>query len=553
MDNTEPMKTRHLERWAALGPVAVAAVLIGYQLSQPNVLTGIEAYDDGVYMGASLLMWRGSLPYADFVFVHPPGILLLMGPVSVASHVIGEANAFVVARLLTAAAAVANAGLVALVVRRHGPLAMVGAGLTLATFPYAVGATHTLTLEPWLALFATAGAVVLFDGNGNVASRRRQVVAGVLMGVAVLIKLWGAMVVVTAVTTAFATVGFASARRVAVAAGATFTIPLLLFMIPGGGSVLANIVGAQAGRKTEGIWSLSIAQRLAALTGYSLPLNPAPSWLPAVITIAVAVVAVVWFRHRAQLRAVDLFVLSTAILAVVTVLAGPQFYPQYPYFPVAMMAMVVGSTLGLATSGALARAGFTDASRQSSSPDIPTPDSPDAPPPVNDTGLRARQGARPSVGALAIVAAALTMMAIGAVANAATARDRSASFLGGAKPRPDFVREAIPAGSCVAADNYAALIVTGRFIDGQAGCDIEVDPFGLILKLNNGRGSTANVTDDDEFTRQWRQRMADADRIFMSVERSSFLPWPPGQRAWFDANFTLVGTEGNMRVYAPRP
>ena len=37
-------------------------------------------YDEGVYFSASALLFRGELPYRDFVFVHPPGALLLWAP-----------------------------------------------------------------------------------------------------------------------------------------------------------------------------------------------------------------------------------------------------------------------------------------------------------------------------------------------------------------------------------------------------------------------------------------------------------------------------------------
>ena len=34
-------------------------------------------YDEGVYSSAAPLLLRGDLPYRDFIFVHPPGSLLL--------------------------------------------------------------------------------------------------------------------------------------------------------------------------------------------------------------------------------------------------------------------------------------------------------------------------------------------------------------------------------------------------------------------------------------------------------------------------------------------
>lgn len=55
-----------------VGSTVVAALLVAVQFAQPNALSGVVSFDDGVYFGSSLLLWRGTLPYADFVFLHPP-------------------------------------------------------------------------------------------------------------------------------------------------------------------------------------------------------------------------------------------------------------------------------------------------------------------------------------------------------------------------------------------------------------------------------------------------------------------------------------------------
>ena len=53
-----------------------------FTLTRPGFLTGITEYDDGVYIGGSIRITEGQLPYLNFAFVQPPGILELMLPVA---------------------------------------------------------------------------------------------------------------------------------------------------------------------------------------------------------------------------------------------------------------------------------------------------------------------------------------------------------------------------------------------------------------------------------------------------------------------------------------
>jgi hypothetical protein len=53
-------------------------------------------YDEGVYSSAATELSRGNLPYHDFVFVHPPGILYVLTPLGL----LGPARALVAGRVL---------------------------------------------------------------------------------------------------------------------------------------------------------------------------------------------------------------------------------------------------------------------------------------------------------------------------------------------------------------------------------------------------------------------------------------------------------------------
>src|ERR1700683_3480933 len=69
-----------------------------WQLSVPEILS---AYDSGVYLAATIHLVSGVLPYKDFTFVQPPGILLLMSPVGLFSRVFGTHDGFIMARVVS--------------------------------------------------------------------------------------------------------------------------------------------------------------------------------------------------------------------------------------------------------------------------------------------------------------------------------------------------------------------------------------------------------------------------------------------------------------------
>jgi len=78
-----------------------------FTLTRPGFLTGVTEYDDGVYIGGSIRMTEGQLPYLNFAFVQPPGILELMLPVALLAKVFSTVKALALARLLTALASTA--------------------------------------------------------------------------------------------------------------------------------------------------------------------------------------------------------------------------------------------------------------------------------------------------------------------------------------------------------------------------------------------------------------------------------------------------------------
>ena len=66
---------------AILTATVLALALRLFLVTRPGFLTsGTVEYDDGVYLGAALRLLHGALPYKDYAFVQPPGIIVVALP-----------------------------------------------------------------------------------------------------------------------------------------------------------------------------------------------------------------------------------------------------------------------------------------------------------------------------------------------------------------------------------------------------------------------------------------------------------------------------------------
>ena len=161
-----------------LAATGLALAIRLYLLSRTRYLAGITEYDDGVYLGGAIDLLSGAVPYRDFAFVQPPGILLLMTPAALIAKVAAASSRDggrpAGDRLRASAACVALAGSL---VRHRGPLAALTACGLLAVYPDDIMAAHTLLLEPWMNLLVLAGGCLAFTG-GRLAPPARLLWAG---------------------------------------------------------------------------------------------------------------------------------------------------------------------------------------------------------------------------------------------------------------------------------------------------------------------------------------------------------------------------------------
>jgi hypothetical protein len=176
--------------WVALGLVALGGWLLRcFPLLRVAGPLGFPIdYDEGVYFSASALLFDGVLPYRDFVFVHPPGLLYLLGPIA-AFVQDGAADAgFALSRYLATAVGAANILLVGrLTWRWTGPAGGLFAAALYATYPDIVSVERGPFLEPMLNLACLSFAALWLR---EPFTGRKAFIAGLVLGVAATVKIW---------------------------------------------------------------------------------------------------------------------------------------------------------------------------------------------------------------------------------------------------------------------------------------------------------------------------------------------------------------------------
>ncbi|MGV3619413.1 MAG: hypothetical protein ACO1OB_01275 [Archangium sp.] len=150
-------------------------------------------YDEGVYFSAASLFVNGFVPYRDFVFVHPPGIVLFLASTSAwTASFIGVDGAFAFARWLASGIGVVNVVLVWAVTLEwsRSRWAALFAAFVYATYPEIVQVERGPFIEPLLNASVLAMTLSVMTKQFRLAA--------LLAGVAMVFKLWAAMWIVGA-------------------------------------------------------------------------------------------------------------------------------------------------------------------------------------------------------------------------------------------------------------------------------------------------------------------------------------------------------------------
>ena len=497
-------------------PAAVVAwVVAAAALTPSHALTGVHSYtgtgyDDGVYLGASVRLLHGQLPYLDYDLLHPPAVVWLGLPFAALGGLTDGSVGLAAIRILTVVVAGINVLLAGAVVRSGGRVAVFVTASLFALMPTSYAASQTLLLEPYVVGCALAGLALLGTRTGAISTRRRVLLAGALVGLAVAFKLFGLLIAVGVVLGLLPRWRVVRDWSLGVLVG--FAVPTLPLALLAPSAFVHDVVVAQLGRGDRDRGA-DLTDRLSVVLG--LDVTPVASgratWvLAAVVLVALMGVVVRLRRHRlARMHVVAAVVAAVVLVGMVQ---QRQFFDHYAYVVVACLVLPVG----------LAVAALVDA--------------------VRDRWLPGRW--------LPVAVAATLVVAAGVLVPGAVGRAHDYTAQS-ADPGP-LVRTYVPHGSCVAADLTTTLLVADR-LDGPRSCDVPVDPFGTWLTQNDLQPPTSPPPYRSEFIGRWSAWLRTADYVVLSAEYSNFIPWTPELAAWFDRHYVLVGSEPSVFVYYRLP
>jgi alpha-1,2-mannosyltransferase len=515
--------------------VAATIVALGvrlFTLSRPGFLTQSTEYDDGVYLGAAIRLTQGVMPYKDFAFVQPPGILLLMSPVALFARVTSTVAGLAMARILTVLASVACVPLAGNLIRFRGTLVTALTCFILAIYPSDIATAHTLLLEPWMNLLVLIAVNLAFSGGRLAPSVTRLAWAGVLIGIAGVVKFWsGAPAVVLLVIVVLgcrsaARTGESGAwrRLIAYLGGliAGFVLPLLPFVVSAPGTFYRSTIVYQAAR--VGTYT-PLSLRLAHITGVidlldywgrltltagsnsvfgqavdadTTPTTPdALPWVASGLLLVIVIGG--YFLARRSLTAVEWFVLATCVAAMAAILYYSAFFYHYPAFPAPWLAIVAAVSLGaLIERGAAVW-----------------------------PGLPVRQLAVGGVGLVLVFACLLQVSEVWGLATPKRAAE---------------ISSLIPAGSCVVTDEVALVISANRFESSKPGCPTVIDSLATTLVLAHGQSVQGGANYNRAAVAGWKTILLKAQYVWLSPNYRRRLPFDFGtaQWKWFTDHFRQI-------------
>lgn len=343
---------------AAVFAVALVARLV--ELIHGGAATGPYGYDQSVYYAAADALLHGRVPYSgDFVFLHPPGIIIAGLPFALLGRLTSAATGFLAENIAFSVLASCTASLITVVARRAGipRWAALAGGVTYATWSVTVLAGSSARLEPLGDLVLVLAVHLL--GPGRDPSRRRLLLAGVVLGLLINVKVWWVVPIALLLLLAGPARGSVRERFVApVAAVTTAALIDLPFLLMSRGHMFVSIVSAQLGRtdlqntRSGGLERLSTMVRLGRLTGVGAvtgrlfgvhPQDANPGATIATLAVCALVVITSVMALRTVLGRVFVPVLTAQI---VVLLAAPTYFPYYGDYVGVPLALVVAAAAG---------------------------------------------------------------------------------------------------------------------------------------------------------------------------------------------------------------
>ena len=351
--------------------LGLACLAVAVRLLSIDASGGLGAalgYDDGVYFAATNALVHGLLPYHDFVFLHPPGILLIgAGPVGLA-HWIGldDAQTLALVRAMFVGLGALNTVLVFLAGRHLSRVAGLSAALLYAMWLPAVRPERSILLEPVVALGTLAALALLPPITTRTTSGWwRPLAAGLLGGLAIATKLWAVVPILVVALGLVVVRRWRTATVYIASALASLALCVTPFLVLTGDRLWQMVVTNQLERPPMGDSRWNRLALILGLDGAPLshlisPTPPADLHLRTVVreaflatdrahlvvaslAAAAAVVAVIVAIRLPVARIwVILLVVQVAVLMKV-----PTFFVGYPQFAAPALTLVAGAGVHL--------------------------------------------------------------------------------------------------------------------------------------------------------------------------------------------------------------
>lgn len=327
---------------AGVAVLAFAARLV--PVLRGGGLDGIYGYDDGVYFTGAASLIAGRLPYADFTFLHPPGILLALAPFAELGRLTSDHVGLAVARLAFMALGALNAALLSLLGRRLLPgraalAPAAAAGVFYALWFSSIYATRTTLLEG-LGTTTLLVALVLVWRRDSAPSPAALLCAGAALGAGAGTKIWGLVPLVVVALWASFRYGRAALLRMTVGAAAAGVAICGPFFMAAPSAMSSMVVLDQLHRPpstpslvTRGLDASSLHWNLPNLTG------------GAAVLALVVLTLVLLSASGAAWRAGGALPVLLLVSSAVTLAAGPSYFTHYGEFVAAPLSLVLAGAV----------------------------------------------------------------------------------------------------------------------------------------------------------------------------------------------------------------
>jgi len=328
--------------WHWLLAIAIAAIAFLFRLIpvlRGGGLFGLGNYDDGVYYAAGAGIAHGLLPYRDFLLLHPPGVPLLLTPFALVAQLTSDSYGFAAARVAWMLLGALNAVLIWRILRPIGLISALLGALSYAVFYPAVYADHTTLLES-PATTALLIAILLLEplSNAGNLSRARGFAAGAVLGLTVVIKIWGVVAVVIVLGWLLVIRRFRAALQVAIGCAASAGLICLPFFLAAPSAMWHELVRDQIVRHANR--GVTVLGRLDEIVGLGIVGRPHVSITVTAVFALLCCAGLAWTYRRARLPV--LLLLGQGAFLLVT----PPWFPHYAGYTAGPIALAIGAAIG---------------------------------------------------------------------------------------------------------------------------------------------------------------------------------------------------------------